>query len=142
MKLSEFKLGEKVFVYILANKVVSRATAGAVLKPATIYAIGIPSTPDAPRYLGWRNGEWIPDNAGKRSPSPVEAPFFDYAVNHREYEWWFMTDGNCDVEDLVTIQTYKPESNTDSGDWRLFRNNQPGQCACGINISACIYHAK
>lgn len=145
MLLSECKLGDKILMYLDAYGGLTETTTNDTII-ATIFGI---DKYVSSYYVGWKNNESIPANAERRSSSAKRSVNVNYVFDELEYvrRYTICTPKRWEVASVLpssqvnNIRHSLQNNLIDASlQWRMFRNNQPGQCPCGTNIAVCIYH--
>jgi hypothetical protein len=139
MFLKDCKLGETILVYLDDEGYLSSDITNRMI-PAVIFG----RDGRGNYLLGWREtGEILPENASRRTPGQ-RATTVDYDDIESECCFKAFTEDNGSWRVMKDVSINKKTSSEVNMDielqWRLFRNNQPGQCPCGTNISVCVYH--
>jgi hypothetical protein len=108
----------------------------------TVQWIGEDWEPFLPIKIFGTNGKVVPEPEWYTS-DPMRGTYPYKFIKFDLVDEAFGVDARCAAYYLKAVQT-EPKTVADiplqQEDWRIWRNDRPGFCACGISTQMCTYH--
>lgn len=146
IQAKETKLGDRVLIFIdrINRLIILTGQQRPKLDDQIIEGTVIATDNRGHRIIGWKSNEKRPiDITGPAEKiAHLHAP--NYHPNFDEFIYGFRYYSNEYFHSIISEAPPVPNKPNklynDISDWRAWSHNVPGECACGISKSRCVYH--